>query len=41
MWYLQHEQVCFIKYEPQSAAERFIFDKVQPAGVLNIKYAYT
>ena len=35
MYYLKHEQECFIRYITRGAAERFISDKTRTASVLN------
>ena len=35
MYYLKHEDECFIRYKMRGAAERFIADKTRVASVLN------
>ena len=34
-YYLIYKQECFIRYKTRGAAERFIFDKVRIASILN------
>ena len=35
MYYLKHEQECFIGYKTRGEAERFISNKARTASVLN------
>ena len=35
MYYLRHEQECFIRYKMRGAAKCFITDKARIASVLN------